>query len=111
RTAEIEAHQDWSALAESAAGWADRFPLDERPQLRRIDALSKCGRVAEAAATRDAFVRRLRAETDDEPSPEWIATTDRVLREGRSAEARSELDRVVEVPRTTSGRMVQRPNA
>ncbi len=87
RTVELEARGDWAALGECASGWIDRFPLDERPQLSRIEALCKTGRVADAAAAQASFVRRLSLEMDVAPEDEWLAATDQLIREAREQHA------------------------
>ena len=84
---ELEMTGDLDRAAQYASGWAERFPLDERPHQRLIELLSKIGRLADATVAHGTFIRRRHAEMEDEPSGDWLAATDRALREARDADA------------------------
>jgi DNA-binding SARP family transcriptional activator len=70
-----------------ARRWAEQFAFDERPQLRCIELLCAMGRVADATSVRGTFIRRLQAEMDETPSADWVALTERLVREASDSDA------------------------
>jgi DNA-binding SARP family transcriptional activator len=79
---------DWTGAAGWAERWATALPFDEQAHLRFIEALRMSGRSAEALRTHAAFVSRVRAALDVEPSAEFLR-----LGGGLADDARSELAR------------------
>ena len=84
---ELETAEDLDRAAQYAAGWVERFPLDERPRLRLIEILCRTGRVADATVAQGTFIRRRLAEMEEHPSADWLTATDRLLRDARDADA------------------------
>jgi DNA-binding SARP family transcriptional activator len=85
---DAELRGDWTGAAGWAERWAGALPFDERAHLRLIEALRMSGRSAEALKTHAAFVSRVRAALDVEPSAEFLR-----LGGGLADDARSELAR------------------
>ena len=69
-----------------ARRWAEHFPRDERPHLRSIELLCATHRVADASSARGAFIRRMKSEMDEDASADWLAATERMVRETRDAD-------------------------
>ena len=84
---ELETSHDLDRAVQYAGGWIERFPLDEWSHLRFIELLCKIGRLADATVAQGTFVRRLRSEMEETPSEDWLAATERLLGEARSADA------------------------
>jgi DNA-binding SARP family transcriptional activator len=69
-TAAAEARGAWGDAERWAARRAELFPLDETAHRRLVQVLRSGGRAAEAHRTHVAFLARLRAEAEDDPSPQ-----------------------------------------
>ena len=69
-----------------ARRWSEHFPLDERPHLRAIELLCATQRVADASSARGAFIRRMKSEMDEDASADWLAATERMVRDARDAD-------------------------
>jgi DNA-binding SARP family transcriptional activator len=79
---------DWLRAAAWAQRWAAALPFEEAAHLRLIESLRMSGRGNDALKTHAAFVTRLRAALDVEPSPEFMR-----LGGGLADGAREELSR------------------
>jgi DNA-binding SARP family transcriptional activator/tetratricopeptide (TPR) repeat protein len=84
--AEAEHAGDLERMSTVAARWCAEFPVDERSHLRLVEALANRGFASKADSVRSAYIKRLASELDDEASPEWLAATDRLVREAREKE-------------------------
>lgn len=82
------ARGDWAGAAHLAERWTHALPLDEQAHLRLVEAYRMSARSAEALAVHGAFVHRLRAHDETEPSPAFLR-----LGTGLAEEARAELAR------------------
>jgi len=86
---------DWAGAAAWAQRWAAALPFEEAAHLRLIEALRMSGRSGDALKTHAAFVTRVRAALDLEPSAEFIrlgggladGAKDEMGRRGRGAAA------------------------
>jgi len=63
---------DWAGAAAWAQRWATALPFEEAAHLRLIESLRMSGRSGDALKTHAAFVTRVRAALDVEPSAEFL---------------------------------------
>jgi len=86
---------DWTGAAAWAQRWAAALPFEEAAHLRLIESLRMSGRSGDALKTHAAFVTRVRAALDIEPSAEFMrlgggladGAKDEMGRRGRGAAA------------------------
>ena len=69
---DAELSGDWIGATAWAQQWAAALPFDEQAHLRLIEALRMSGRNADALKTHAAYVTRVRAALDVEPSSEFL---------------------------------------
>jgi DNA-binding SARP family transcriptional activator len=83
----------WDEALRFTTTWTERFPLEERPSLRHIEALCAIGRLADAESTRAGFLRRLETEMEETPDAAWLTATSEWIRraERRASERASVL--------------------
>jgi DNA-binding SARP family transcriptional activator len=86
---------DWAGAAAWAQRWAAALPFEEAAHLRLIESLRMSGRSGDALKTHAAFVTRMRASLDLEPSAEFMrlgggladGAKEEMARRGRGAAA------------------------
>lgn len=83
---ELETSGTTDEATHYAQRWAEHFPLEERAHRRSIELLCVARRLADATAARGSFIRRLKAEMDEEPSAEWLSATEQMMREASDAD-------------------------
>ena len=92
---DAELRGDWNSAAAWAQRWAAALPFEEEPHRRLIETLRMGGRSAEALKAHGAYLTRVRASRDIEPSEEFLqlagdladAARDEVARKGRGSAA------------------------